>query len=519
MEYLKRLCPTHIYIENEYIFKQYENKGLTSSITTTITTTTNSSYKLINTKEEGDYLISQKKLKEGTLLLEEKPYAFEVHKDNSCPNCLQPLLLLKSLIPCRRQKNCSWHIYYCSILCEAQYWFRVHMFVCRIPELKSSSQSPSTSILLAFQLYMNSIRYQQQQHGLNRNKLSSPIDHLISNLQYHTKEQQQLYEDQAKMISQLFLFSSLFHNNNNNNEEKSLIKALIHYQAIIRCNGFGIQKKLINHFNDHTNKISVDTVATGIYPLASKLNHSCQPNVLALFDNTTAILQLRTLYPIQPNEPLSISYGPLAANLSTLKRQQFLLDHYFFHCRCQACQVTITNHHDDSLPPSAEQIYKCTNCKYEKLKLENKICPNCNNNINWIYLQKVEQEIEKYKKYGQLDKVLKLQSSIYRDLSLPIGNTYDQLAYTYHSVHHQPIIAAQFSEKSLTIVQSIYGSCSPEAAEEMFKLCGLLYSAAHDPSKLRYWIKKTHDLYIVLGLNHQLKQDFQELDSMLQMVS
>ncbi|CAO3654005.1 unnamed protein product [Cunninghamella echinulata] len=380
------------------------------------------------------------------------------------------------------------------------------MFVCRIPELKSS---PS-SLLLAFQLWMRSLKYNNnhnQQQKVNNKSSSSPIQNLVHHLSDHSKEQQQQYKEQAKWIADLFLLFSI-HNH------QKMEKDLIYYQAMIRCNGFGIQRKLIRHHHqqDTINKVTMNTIATGIYPIASKFNHSCQPNVLAFFHGST--LQLRSLYPISPNEPLFISYGPLAANMPTLKRQQFLLDHYFFTCHCQACQVI----NDPSLPPSAEHIYICTNCKYEKLKLENKICPKCNHAVDWIYLQKVEQEIKKYTKNGQLDKVLQLQQKIYRDLSLPIGNTYDQLAYQFHSLH-QPLKAAQFSEKSLSVVQSIYGNSSPEAAEEMFKLCTILFSAAYDPRKLRYWIEKTRDLYNSLGLNHQLNEDIQELDSMLHMIS
>jgi hypothetical protein len=68
--------------------------------------------------------------------------------------------------------------------------------------------------------------------------------------------------------------------------------------------------------------------------------------------------------------------------------------------------------------------------------------------------------------------VLELQLGIYHDQTLLIGETYDKLALEYYSSNQQ-LEAYKYCEKSMQIVRLVYGESSPEAAEEMYKLCGI----------------------------------------------
>lgn len=88
---------------------------------------------------------------------------------------------------------------------------------------------------------------------------------------------------------------------------------------------------------------------SGIYPLASLLNHDCLPN-LARFDDfegkasreqpgNTAIA-FRALHDIPKGEELTTSYFPLTLDYS--ERQQRCKALYGFQCLCLRCQVSLS---------------------------------------------------------------------------------------------------------------------------------------------------------------------------------
>lgn len=70
-------------------------------------------------------------------------------------------------------------------------------------------------------------------------------------------------------------------------------------------------------------------------------------------------------------------------------------------------------------------------------------------------------------------KVFKLQSDIYHDDTLVLGQTADCVAM-YACSSGQWEIASNYAIMSLTIAQKVYGKLSVEAAEEMMKLSTIL---------------------------------------------
>ncbi|KAI8341644.1 hypothetical protein BC941DRAFT_414075 [Chlamydoabsidia padenii] len=469
MDLWKRLCPSHIAINKpSSTTRQYDqhNQRVFSQ-----------QCRLTRTKTEGEFVIAQQAIPEGTLILTEDPLVHQFHTTLIgvvCPGCLKSLKGIKHLTPCR-QSSCTWELTYCSSVCESAHWFKVHAYVCAF----FSMVKRDPSILLALQLWTLHVSLG-----------------LVDELDQHATTDLDHYHQGASFLTDLFRFSI--------HDTRTMRHDLIRYQGMIRCNGFGIQRRWTRTNNMTT--VTMDTVATAIYPLASKFNHSCQPNVLALFMDDTS-LQLRTLRPIRSGQPLYISYGPLAANTIKSKRQDFLQDHYFFRCGCQACQVVP----DPRLPSSIDQVYLCPHCNYKRICINTPSCPQCHSLIDWVEIFKVEKAIDYY--HGNWDKVLRLQQSIYHDETLAIGKTYDQLARVHH-LSHRSKEAIHYCELSLSIVRSVYGEASPEAAEEMFKLCGLIATGEYDRTKARNWIRKTRDLYHLLGLNLQQKDDIEELDAM-----
>lgn len=80
-----------------------------------------------------------------------------------------------------------------------------------------------------------------------------------------------------------------------------------------------------------------DRIALAVYPIASLMNHSCQPNVALCFDGSK--LTARAIVPIKAGGPILHCYGPQKGALVTPLRRQQLQEQYHFVCQCQACQA------------------------------------------------------------------------------------------------------------------------------------------------------------------------------------
>jgi len=82
---------------------------------------------------------------------------------------------------------------------------------------------------------------------------------------------------------------------------------------------------------------ATDRIALAVYPTASLMNHSCQPNVAVCFDGCK--LTARAIETVQAGEPLLHCYGAQKGALITPLRQQQLQEQYRFVCGCRACQA------------------------------------------------------------------------------------------------------------------------------------------------------------------------------------
>jgi len=74
---------------------------------------------------------------------------------------------------------------------------------------------------------------------------------------------------------------------------------------------------------------------TAVYMLPSLLNHSCEPNIDAVWRDGDATLTLAARRDIAAGEELNITY--IDAGLPATERRQLLLNGYGFVCMCPAC--------------------------------------------------------------------------------------------------------------------------------------------------------------------------------------
>jgi hypothetical protein len=85
-----------------------------------------------------------------------------------------------------------------------------------------------------------------------------------------------------------------------------------------------------NHFNVDNNRY--------LYLLASKFNHSCNPNCDWKIEN--GIIKITSLRKILPSEECTISYMGIkefTSIKSSIERQNIILNNYSFICKCKEC--------------------------------------------------------------------------------------------------------------------------------------------------------------------------------------
>lgn len=76
-----------------------------------------------------------------------------------------------------------------------------------------------------------------------------------------------------------------------------------------------------------------EAIGSGIYLSASSIDHSCQPNSIVTFNGSKIFV--KAIRSIQLDEKPSISY--LDIMMPKKFRQKYLLENYYFVCKCNRC--------------------------------------------------------------------------------------------------------------------------------------------------------------------------------------
>jgi len=74
-----------------------------------------------------------------------------------------------------------------------------------------------------------------------------------------------------------------------------------------------------------------------LFPMVSRFNHDCRPNIMYMFSPSTLTMTLRALRRIEASEELTISYVP-ADRLKSAERLDFL-NGWGFRCLCHQCTL------------------------------------------------------------------------------------------------------------------------------------------------------------------------------------
>ncbi|KAL7310672.1 hypothetical protein PS15m_010143 [Mucor circinelloides] len=439
---------------------------------------------------KGTFCIAKEKINQGEQLLTEEPLLRQMHdkyKKTRCNYCFKELK--DSTTRSCRGKECQWEVKYCSQDCEGHAWTRGHQWLCSFPELSKQD----ADIVFAVQSYF-----------VSKSQNQETLPDLVSNRDSFGANLINDYREKLTKVASML------------NLTDHAIDCIITIIFQIKCNAFAVKT---------AQSVSVDasfvvsreflTLGRAIYLSASKVNHDCDPNAIVSFGdggNNPCQLKIQCVKgPIEKGSEVTISYGPLASVHSKEDRLKKLKEGYQFECKCSACK-------DTSNKKSHESIYKCQICKKGRLYRQQSKCGECGQEPNWPYFIKTESQVEALKQRQDFVKVFKLQSDIYHDDTLVIGQTADRVAM-YACNSGQWEIASNYAIMSLTVAQKVYGKLSVEAAEEMMKLSTILLNLCLTTGKRKKeaiaHIKATIITYKILGLDKTAPEDIDELEQMM----
>lgn len=86
-----------------------------------------------------------------------------------------------------------------------------------------------------------------------------------------------------------------------------------------------------------TNAYSLGVDGGGVFPLISRINSACIPNVHAAWDSQRRVLSVHAVQPVPQGAELLNSYTSLYDPFEV--RQQYLQQHFGFTCSCPACSL------------------------------------------------------------------------------------------------------------------------------------------------------------------------------------
>lgn len=92
-------------------------------------------------------------------------------------------------------------------------------------------------------------------------------------------------------------------------------------------------KLLINSFNILDNEMN--SIGTGLYLGASVVDHSCNPNAVAIFYGTE--INLRLLEDVNDFDWSKVNISYIELMNTPAERRKELKDGYYFHCTCTRC--------------------------------------------------------------------------------------------------------------------------------------------------------------------------------------
>lgn len=400
--------------------------------------------------EMGRYVVANKPIKRGDVLFVEKPVSFVLRNEKAtndhCHYCNR--ITTDIPVPCT---TCS-DTMYCNEKCLNEAWSSYHRWECPGFGIglwrEIGIGHLALKVLLVCTTTADRARFNDMQN-LRMNFSKRSINDLTS------------YGTTAVMLTTyLSKYTTYFMDNNNIKDclmakfddqsfnsnfdvstdagRQLYISCLLlrHILQIIN-NGHAITRTVVS-LNESDSSMDDDIIATGIYPSASRMNHSCDPNIINIFVDHYLIVKASR--DIGHGEEIFNCYGPHYRHMTTNERQEHLKNHYLFICKCNACVKPKLQYFVERFSGM-----KCSKCDGAICEIKDFMyCLDCGSRSRDSILRKVVVTESMFNKAqvlfdsGKLDdalnmlkKCLKLQRAVLYKYNVDITATLNLMAKVY----------------------------------------------------------------------------------------
>lgn len=482
-----------------------------------------SALELRYSESKGRYVVTNQDIRQGDVLFVEKPYAFVVLPDQFKLHCHHCSRTLVAPMPCR---SCV-DVLFCDEVCEVESCASYHRWECGAIDLMSAVGVAHLGLRVVLLTGLPDKvldRSHAASHLINSSKGSfgnledpySTVYSLLPHIEDMSLDDLFQYAATAELLT-LFLMNKTDYFTEEDKLAGSESEAigqvgalLLRHIAQLVCNAHAITKLDSDRNSaiisvDHYNTVvpeSQQRIATAIYPSASMMNHSCDPNIINSFFNE--LLVVKACRNISKGEEVFNCYGPHFQRMGTAERQAALQAQYFFHCQCSAC----TSSPGETFDPVQERLWalRCSSCsgplineapgrepagsKVALSDLSNShfmVCDTCGSHqpisdlvrdsFSALSLFKegcqlmndghMQDALNSLKRCQQLQERALYKSN--KDLTA----TYDMLAKCYATLGHYKK-SENYLEIMLPAVEEQYGANSIEIANELQKLSDVM---------------------------------------------
>lgn len=301
-------------------------------------------FELFTSPDKGRGIRATHDLSAGEEVFVEKPLVYTLtghnYRGRRCDFCFAEPEELQKCSKCK-------FVFYCGRNCQLGDW-PVHKRECKCLLKVSPKQPPDICRLVShicFKYYWNK--------GENDVSGRSDIENLMGNREHITNSRKEAF----------FTFGAVLFEYLKDCPLKLKEADIYGLLCRISCNSFTITNSELN------------SLGTGVYKTASFINHSCDPNCIALFNGPD--ISIRCIKNIASGEELLMGYVNTLA--PTELRKAELLEGYMFTCTCDVCSGKQLN---DFLMKSIKCQSPCT-CYQSLVEIPGfpspKVC-SCNKN-------------------------------------------------------------------------------------------------------------------------------------------
>ena len=292
----------------------------------------------------GRHTVADRDIKVGDILISETPFtAIMLPGEYAGKHCCHCFAETEAPVPCQQ---CSTWLF-CSRECADDAWQQYHWAECSFAELLKPTMCAKIGHLAARLVMRQGIesilsyvkspaagKTKADEYGFNDEGVYDcssydSIYHLVTSTKLRSVEDLFEFTVLSCVLVKIMIASGFLKEIAESTADLELIGgAVLRHLQIIQCNAFRIiELTRPTKFDDP----KPEPVGVGLYPTASLINHSCDPNADLNFYGDAVVV--RAIRNIAEGEEICISYGPLFYEVKPRLRHSQLKGVYFFNCK------------------------------------------------------------------------------------------------------------------------------------------------------------------------------------------